>query len=127
MIGWCLPAASSTFPDGSTYYGQSSSDGDIEGDGEYIDARSNRYVGEFRGGTFEGVGTYYHADGRADASRFVGGQEVGVGVAWNAERTEAWLLVASSDGSGMSRGKAILLSEAAEVAASLGLPVPPIG
>jgi len=110
-----------TFPDSGTYYGEVA-DGDIQGAGEYNDAKGNRYIGEFSDGLFDGVGTYFFSNGVAEAGRFLAGVAVGVSVGWSADRSEAYRLVAV-DGGGAQR-RVVSVEAAAELADGIGVPVP---
>jgi len=110
-----------TFPDSGTYYGEVA-DGDIQGAGEYNDAKGNRYIGEFSDGLFDGVGTYFFSNGVAEAGRFLAGVAVGVSVGWSADRSEAYRLVAV-DGGGAQR-RVVSVEAAAEFADGIGVPVP---
>jgi len=110
-----------TFPDSGTYYGEVA-DGDIQGAGEYNDAKGNRYIGEFADGLFDGVGTYFYANGVAEAGRFLAGVAVGVSVGWSADRSEAYRLVAVEGGGAQRR--VVSVEAAAELADGIGVPVP---
>ena len=139
------------FPDGSSYVGETkdgricgegewrSAAGDVycgefvddvfHGPGKYTDANGNILSGTFRHGAMDGAGTYLYADGRADVSAYEGGAEVGEGVRWSPDRTQAWRLQKGQlDGRGETfdvESDQISLADAEEIAASLGLRMPP--
>ena len=113
-----------TLPGGGEYYGEVSARGDIEGQGEFTDSEGNRYVGGFAGGCFEGVGVYFSSGGEVLAGSFAEGEEVGEGVSWSADRSEMHRLIATPGEASVERQE-ISAAEAAEIAARLGVPVPP--
>lgn len=104
--------------DGSSYVGDFVDDV-FEGHGKYTDARGNCYVGSFKASAMHGAGTYLYSDGRAEVGSYSNGVEVGEGARWSPDRFLAWRL---KDG---QVADAIKLSEAAAIAGSLSLPVPP--
>ena len=78
------------------------------------------YEGEYKAGKMEGRGTYRLADGTAEVGRYFAGADVGEGARWSPGRTTAYRLKGGKvDGE-------ISLDDAARIAQTLGLPVPPI-
>ena len=77
------------------------------------------YEGEWKADKKEGRGTYTYPDGRAEDGSYRAGADVGDGVQWSADRQTAWRLL-----DGEKQGE-ISLGEARELAARIGLPVPP--
>ena len=68
----------------------------------------------------EGGGTCTCLDGTATVSAYRAGRAVGDGVQWSADRQTAWRTL-----DGEEQGE-ISLDEARELAARIGLPVPPV-
>ena len=77
------------------------------------------FQGRWRRGQFHGAGCYTHEDGSAEVGRYEDGRDVGAGARWLPDRSRAWRLV-----DGQQAGE-IPLDEAAAIADTLGLPVPP--
>ena len=107
-----------TFADGAVYEGEYKA-GKPEGCGTCTFASGAVYEGEWRAGEQEGRGTFTYADGEADTVWCAANAPVGEGARWSADRQSAWRL---RDGEPV---ESISLEEAARIAASLGLPVPP--
>ena len=63
--------------------------------------------------------TCWNADGTVDICSYDEGRPVGQGVVWSADLAQAWEV---QDG---EKGRSISLEEAAQIAARIGLPVPP--
>ena len=78
-----------------------------------------RIVVEYRAGLEEGKGTYMYAAGHAEVGCYRAGARMGESVMWSADRQTAWRLL-----DGQPQGQ-ISLGEARELAAQVGLPVPP--
>ena len=72
-----------------------------------------------RRGDKHGIGTYVYADGEAECGGYRAGEDAGDGVRWSADRQTAWHLL---DGEEQAE---ISLDTARELAAQIGLPVPP--
>jgi hypothetical protein len=85
-----------------------------------IDADGNREVGKMRGGKWHGVVTNFYPCGFHDITNYEDGKDVGESVAWSANRTKAWKYV-----DGVRMGD-ISLDEAAAIAKTYGLDVPPL-
>jgi len=107
------------YASGDVYAGEYAA-GRRHGRGKYLYASGDTYEGEYRQGKMEGKGTYFLSDGAAEVGRYKAGADVGEGVRWDATRTSACKLRA---------GKVVgdlTLDEAAKIAATIGLGVPPI-
>ena len=63
--------------------------------------------------------TVNYADGKAYVGRCEAGANVGQGVKWSADRAQAWEME-----NGFTEVRSISLEEAAQIAKSIGLPVP---
>ena len=79
----------------------------------------NRSVGKKRGGKWHGVVTRFAADGKVDITHYEDGQDVGDSAQWSTDRAKAWKFVG---GEGVGD---ISLDEAAAIAKTYGLDVPP--
>ena len=84
-----------------------------------IDDNGDRRVGKKRGGKWHGVVKRFYADGEVDITNYKDGVDVGQSVTWSADRTEPCKYV---DG---KRVGDISLEEAAAIAKTYGLDVPP--
>ena len=127
-------------PAGTVYEGDFAA-GEREGEGVATMADGSRYEGGFRAGLFEGQGTLWHDDGavycgqferglkqgrgsyhyptgEVDQSIFQQDMDCGEGVRWSGDRATAWRLY---DG---EVNKLVTLSEARQLAARVGIPVP---
>jgi hypothetical protein len=102
------------------YEGEINAAGQPEGQGTYTYVNGDIYEGAFKAGKKGGWGTYYtQGDGAACIGWFRGTEMLDEGVRWSADRQEAWRLQ-----NGEVQAK-IRPNEAREVAARIGLPVPP--
>ena len=88
-----------------------------------IDDDGNRRVGKTRDGKWHGVVTRFYPCGDVDITNYEDGVDVGESVVWSADRTEAWKYV---DGKDMRKDMGVIsLDEAAGIAKTYGLDVPP--
>ena len=76
-------------------------------------------MGPWQEGMPHGPVTVNYADGKAYVGRCEAGANVGQGVKWSADRAQAWEME-----NGFTEVRSISLEEAAQIAKSIGLPVP---
>jgi hypothetical protein len=107
-----------TPPSGENYDGEWRA-GMRQGWGAQTYLSGDVYEGEFSANAREGRGTYTMVTGKASVGRYLAGNQVGEGVLWTPSRQTAGRLL---DGKLQAE---ISLDEARELAARIGLPVPP--
>jgi hypothetical protein len=104
------------YADGAVYDGEWRAG---EGAGTFTRTNGDVHAGEWRAGKKDGLGSCVYADGRASVGKFRDGIDAGDGVSWSADRQRAWQLRAGKEVA------EVCPDEARELAARLGLPVPP--
>ncbi len=110
----------STYASGDTYEG--GFDDGKEGHGVFRYHDGDVYIGEFHLGKRHGPGTKWdRPENTASVRQYVNGEQKGAAVVWSADRLSATKFM---DG---RRVGPISLEEADEIAASIGLTMPPVG
>jgi hypothetical protein len=90
-----------------------------EGRGIFRYAVGDSYAGQGKADEKSGRGTFHQVCGRAEVGVWRADERVGVGVAWFADRQAAWRTLDGEEQAELSP------REARDMAAQIGLPVPP--